>query len=125
MIVVATDAPLDSRNLERLAKRAFMALAKTGSYASNGSGDYVIAFSTDSSLRIPYSSRVRTINPTILQNDAVNGLFQAAVEATEEALINSLFMATPVMGKSKNLVPVLPVKRVLEIIKQYQKIKLP
>lgn len=122
MIVVATDAPLDSRNLERLAKRAFMALAKTGSYASNGSGDYVIAFSTDSTLRVPYSSRVRTINATLLQNDAVNGLFQAAVEATEEALINSLFMATPVIGKSKIEVPALPVKRVLEILKQYQKI---
>lgn len=121
MIVVATDAPLDSRNLERLAKRAFMALAKTGSYASNGSGDYVIAFSTDSTLRVPYSSRVRTINATLLQNDAVNGLFQAAVEATEEALINSLFMATPVIGKSKIEVPALPVKRVLEILKQYQK----
>lgn len=125
MIVVATDAPLDGRNLERLAKRAFMALAKTGSYASNGSGDYVIAFSTDSTLRIPHQPRVRTISTTLLQNDAVNGLFQAAVEATEEALINSLLMATPVPGKGKNQVPVLPVKRVLEIIKQYQKIQSP
>lgn len=122
MIVIATDAPLDSRNLERLAKRAFMALSKTGSYASNGSGDYVIAFSTDSSLRVPYNPRIKTTNPVLLQNDAVNGLFQAAVEATEEALINSLFMATPVKGKNNNIIPVLPVDRVMEILKRYNRI---
>jgi len=122
MIVVATDAPLDSRNLERLAKRAFMALAKTGSYASNGSGDYVIAFSTDSSLRVPFNPRTRTISTTVLHNDAVSGLFQAVVEATEEALINSLFMATTVMGKNRNEVLKLPVEKVIKILKRYNQI---
>lgn len=122
MIIVATDAPLDSRNLERLAKRAFMALSKTGSYASNGSGDYVIAFSTDTSLRIPHNPRIKTTNPVLLQNDAVNGLFQAAVEATEEALINSLFMATPVKSKDNKVIPALPVDGVLKILKRYNRI---
>lgn len=122
MIIVATDAPLDSRNLERLAKRAFMALSKTGSYASNGSGDYVIAFSTDTSLRIPHNPRIKTTNPVLLQNDAVNGLFQAAVEATEEALVNSLFMANPVKSKDNKVIPALPIDEVLKILRRYNRI---
>ncbi|NCT93003.1 MAG: P1 family peptidase [Chitinophagaceae bacterium] len=118
MMVVATNAPLDSRNLERLAKRAFMGLARTGGIASNGSGDYVIAFSTDSLLRIPYNgSNTRT--QTLLENDATTALFMAAIEATEEAIINSLFMATPVTGKDGRTVPVLPRETVLRLMKTY------
>ncbi|MCP5051864.1 MAG: P1 family peptidase, partial [bacterium] len=96
MIVVMTDAPLTSRNLKRLAKRAVLGLAKTGGIASNGSGDYVIAVSTAKNLRIPYeisppASRLREIK--VLRNDAMSPLFLAVIEAAEEAIINSLFAA--------------------------------
>ncbi|MGB8191668.1 MAG: P1 family peptidase [Chitinophagaceae bacterium] len=122
MIVVATDAPLDSRNLERLAKRAFMGLAKTGGIASNGSGDYVIAFSVDSSLRIPHNptSRVQLMN--VLHNDVVSPLFMAAIEATEEAIINSLFAATTMKGRAGHVVEALPVEKVKEIMRKYNRI---
>ncbi len=120
MIVVATDAPLDVRNLERLAKRAFMGLARTGGIASNGSGDYVIAFSTDSSLRIPYNSR-DMIRQHVISNDAVSPLFMAAIEATEEAIINSLFAAEDMKGKNGHMVEALPVEKVLEIMKKYNR----
>ncbi|BFG70989.1 P1 family peptidase [Sediminibacterium sp. KACHI17] len=123
MIVVATDAPLDGRNLERLAKRAFMALAKTGGVASNGSGDYVIAFSTDSSLRIPHVARTKTLSTSLLVNDAVTPLFLAAIEATEEAVLNSLFMSTTMKGKDNREIPGLPVEKVKEILRKYNKIK--
>lgn len=123
MIVVATDAPLDGRNLERLAKRAFMALAKTGGIASNGSGDYVIAFSTDSSLRIPHVARTKTLSTSLLVNDAVTPLFLAAIEATEEAVLNSLFMSTTMKGKDNREIPGLPVEKVKEILRKYNKIK--
>lgn len=123
MIVVATDAPLDGRNLERLAKRAFMALAKTGGIASNGSGDYVIAFSTDSSLRIPHVTRTKTLSTSLLVNDAVTPLFLAAIEATEEAVLNSLFMSTTMKGKDNREIPGLPVEKVKEILRKYNKIK--
>jgi D-aminopeptidase len=123
MIIVATDAPLDSRNLERLAKRAFMALAKTGGIASNGSGDYVIAFSTDSSLRVPHVARTKTISSSLLVNDAVTPLFLAAIEATEEAVLNSLFMSMTMKGKNNREIPGLPVERVKEILRKYNKIK--
>jgi D-aminopeptidase len=122
MIVVATDAPLDSRNLERLAKRAFMGLAKTGGIASNGSGDYVIAFSTDSTLRVPHNeSPLR--QTTILNNEAVTPLFMAAIEATEEAIINSLFAAKDMTGKRGNTIKALPVQQVIDIMKKYNRIK--
>lgn len=111
MIVVATDAPLDARNLQRLAKRAFMGMAKTGGIASNGSGDYVIAFSTDSTLRIPHSTNGRTLTQTILHNEAVSPLFMAAIEATEEAILNSLFMAQTMKGKDGRVVEALPMRR--------------
>jgi D-aminopeptidase len=96
MIVVATDAPLGSRNLDHLAKRAFMGLAKTGGIAANGIGDYVIAFSTDSSLRIPHESKENFQTVKLLRNDAISPLFLVAIEATEEAIINSLFAAKTV-----------------------------
>ncbi|MDQ3278881.1 MAG: P1 family peptidase [Bacteroidota bacterium] len=123
MIVVATDAPLDSRNLERLAKRAFMGLAKTGGIASNGSGDYVIAFSTDPALRIPHQSSEAKQSATVLRNDDVSPLFLAAIEATEEAIINSLLAAKTVTGKEGRTVEALPQDGLLSILKKYNRIR--
>lgn len=122
MIVVATDAPLDSRNLERLAKRAFMGLAKTGGIASNGSGDYVIAFSNHSSVLIAHDSKTSTITTTVLRNDEMSSLFMAAIEATEEAIINSLFMAYDMTGKGGRKIESLPLHKVLPILKKYNRI---
>jgi D-aminopeptidase len=122
MIVVATDAPLDSRNLERLAKRAFMGLAKTGGIASNGSGDYVIAFSNNASVLIAHDSKTSTITTTVLRNDVMSPLFMAAIEATEEAIINSLFMATDMKGKGGLTIEAMPLDKVLPILKQYNRI---
>jgi D-aminopeptidase len=121
MIVVATDAPLDSRNLGRLAKRAFMGLAKTGGIAHNGSGDYVIAFSTDSTLRVAHNSRERKQTVSLLTNDAVSPLFMAAIEATEEAIINSLFAATTTKGIDGHTAEALPVEKVMAILKKYNR----
>lgn len=121
MIVVATDAPLDARNLERLAKRAFMGLARTGGIASNGSGDYVIAFSTDSLLRIPFNAPP-VIQQHILSNDAVSPLFMAAIEATEEAIVNSLLAAETMKGKNGRIVEALPQDKLKEILKKYNRI---
>lgn len=111
MIIVATDAPLDARNLQRLAKRAFMGMAKTGGIASNGSGDYVIAFSTDSTLRIPHNPNGTLLTFSVLNNDAVSPLFMAAIEATEEAILNSLYMAETMKGKEGRVVEALPGKK--------------
>jgi D-aminopeptidase len=118
MIIVATDAPLDSRNLERLAKRAFLGLAKTGGIASNGSGDYVIAFSTDPSLRIAHQSKEPKQTVSLLRNDEITPLFMAAIEATEEAIINSLLMAKTIKGKEGRMVEAVPVDKVVEIMKK-------
>lgn len=123
MIVVATDAPVDSRNLERMAKRAIMGLAKTGGIASNGSGDYVIAFSTDPSLRIKYDSEGRTQNNTLLSNDAMSPLFMAVIEATEEAIMNSMFQAETMKGKDGHVIKALPLKEVMAIMKKYNALK--
>lgn len=124
MMVVATDAPLDARNLKRLAARAMMGLAKTGGIASNGSGDYVIAFSANESVRIGHNTDQSTDNFTFLRNDHMSPLFMATIEATEEAIINSLFAATAV-GKLSNGEEIrpLPVDRVLEILKKYNRIR--
>jgi len=121
MIVVATDAPLDARNLERLAKRAFMGLARTGGIASNGSGDYVIAFSTDSSLRVPHNGNAIITNST-LSNDAVTPVFMAAIEATEEAIINSLLMAETMKSKNGRSVEALPIDEVKKIFLKYNRV---
>jgi D-aminopeptidase len=118
MIVVATDAPLDSRNLERLAKRAFLGLAKTGGIASNGSGDYIIAFSTAEDLRIPYRIEDDLVMQKLVPNDKVTPLFMAAIEATEEAIINSLFMAETMQGFKGRRIERLPVEQVLEMVKE-------
>lgn len=123
MIVVATDAPIDHRNLSRLAKRAFMGLAKTGGIAHNGSGDYVIAFSTDTSIRVPHQPKHRTQHTPLLHNDAVSPLFLAAIEATEEAIINSLLAAKAVSNKIGHA-EALPMEKVLSILKKYNRIEL-
>ncbi|WP_133273733.1 DmpA family aminopeptidase [Hymenobacter radiodurans] len=119
MIVVATDAPIDARNLERLAKRAFLGLAKTGGIAANGSGDYIIAFSTHPGLRVPYAPTAPTQTTTTLTNDAMSPLFMAAIEATEEAIINSLFKAETLQGKQPQPIEALPLDKVLKILKQH------
>lgn len=119
MIIVATDAPLDSRNLERLAKRAFLGLAKTGGIASNGSGDYVIAFSTAVHMRVPHDVKTRLLETRTVPNDLISPLFMASIEATEEAILNSLFMATTIVGKDGRRVEALPLERVMPILKKY------
>ncbi len=125
MIVVATDAPLSDRNLKRLAARAIMGLARTGSSASNGSGDYVIAFSTAQDVRrvppaaAPTSARTRVLRSTAeVSNDDMSGLFEGVVEATEEAIYNSLFMATTVTSRGRT-VEAIPLDRVREILARY------
>jgi D-aminopeptidase len=123
MIVVATDAPVDARNLERMASRAIMGMARTGGIGSNGSGDYVIAFSTDTASRIPHSGA--DLQPAkFLSNDAVSPLFLAVIEATEEAILNSLFMASPIQGKDGHKGEPLPVDKVLEILRKHDLISM-
>ncbi|MGY6558770.1 MAG: P1 family peptidase [Nitritalea sp.] len=118
MIVVATDAPLSARNLERLAKRAMLGLARTGGIASNGSGDYVIAFSTAPENRIAHQPEpFRAAAPKDLPNDGMSPLFLAVIEATEEAIINSLFMAAPMEGRQQRRVEALPVETLLPFLR--------
>lgn len=119
MIVVATDAPVDARNLERMAKRAIMGLAKTGGIGSNGSGDYVIAFSTNTGLRVPYRIESRTMQSELLHNDVMSPLFMAVIEATEEAILNSLFAAETTTGRDGHQIKALPVEEVIEILKKH------
>lgn len=120
MIVVATDAPMLARNLERLAKRAVLGLAKTGSSISNGSGDFVIAFSTNPSLRIPYAGRGRLVGGRELSNRAVSPLFQAVKEAVEEAVYNSLLRARTVVGYRGHRVEAVPIDRLKALIKKFR-----
>lgn len=122
MIVIATDAPLTSRNLERLASRALLGLSRTGGIASNSSGDYIIAFSTAESVRVPYKSEADLETNTELRNDAVSILFQAVIEATEEAIINSLFAAETITGRNGLQIEALPLEETLEILKKYNRI---
>lgn len=122
MMVVATDAPLSDRNLERLASRALLGLGRTGSSASNGSGDYVIAFSTAPEVRRELDGRGsmgRTRQVTEVTNDDMSQLFQAVVEATEEAIYNSLFMATTVRSNGRT-VEAIPLDRLREILASYR-----
>jgi D-aminopeptidase len=118
IIVIATDAPLDHRQLNRLAFRSMIGLGRTGSSMSNGSGDYAIAFSTAN--RINANDRVRNIS--VVGNEAMSPLFQAVIEATEEAILNSLFKATTITGNGRT-VEALPIDRVREIMKKYGKLK--
>jgi D-aminopeptidase len=118
MIVVATDAPLNARSLDRLGLRAIMGLARTGSFASNGSGDYVIAFSTHSSVRNPRTSQTPVANE-VLVNASMSPLFAATAEATEEAIYNAIFKATTVTSARGKLEAV-PMIQLMEILKQHQ-----
>jgi D-aminopeptidase len=115
MIVVATDAPLSDRNLGRLASRAFLGLGRTGSSASNGSGDYSIAFSTADEVRRRQDEPLCQVAD--LSNDNMSALFQAVVEATEEAIYNSLFMATTVMSRS-GTAEAIPLDKVAAILEK-------
>lgn len=121
MIVVATDAPLDARNLERLAKRAFMGLARTGGIASNGSGDYVIAFSTNTGLRIAHNASTTNMQ-NVLSNDAVTPLFMATIEASEEAIINSMLKAETMKGKNGRVIEALPLEELRKVFLKYNRI---
>jgi D-aminopeptidase len=122
IIVLATDAPLDARNLHRLAARAMLGLARTGAAGSNGSGDYAIAFSTAEGMRIrpPVRKAGRLLPRTqkVLANEAMSPLFVAAAEATEEAIVNSLFRASTVTGRG-HTVEALPLDRTVEILRKY------
>ena len=120
MIVIMTDAPLDARNLERMAKRAMLGLAKTGGIASNGSGDYAIAVSTAEQNRIPYTSTTMARKTETLRNEAISPLFLATIEATEEAIINSLFAGQTMTGQNGNRIEALPVEQILRIIEAYR-----
>lgn len=119
MIVVATDAPLSPRNLERLARRALFGLARAGGFMANGSGEYVIAFST--AYRIPHqlpAARLHIANE--LANEAMTPLFLAVVEAGEEAVYNSLFKATTVVGRSGRKLEALPLAETIALLQRYQ-----
>ena len=117
VIVLATDAPLSDRNLERLARRAFLGIARTGSPMTNGSGDFAIAFSTSPNVRRTPERRADPSSILDFPNESMSPLFEAAVEATEEAVINSLFAATPMDGNGRH-VDALPVD---EVVKLYRK----
>jgi D-aminopeptidase len=118
MIVIATDAPLDARNLKRLGARAMAGIARTGSSVSNGSGDYAIVFSTAQQVRIHTGDKALTRQVELLTNDAMSPLFEAVIEATEEAVYNSLLQATTVTGHG-HTVEALPIKKTTEILKKY------
>lgn len=118
MIVVATDAPLDARNLKRLAARAIMGLARTGSSASNGSGDFVVAFSASPLSRILSERSADARQTTVLGNDAMSPLFEGVIEATEEAIINSLFKATTTTGRG-HTIEALPLDKTIEILRRH------
>ena len=117
VMIVATDAPLSDRNLRRLAARAIMGLSRTGSSAANGSGDYVIAFSTNPKVRRAFTATRLTTEE--LANESMSGLFEAAVEATEEAIYNSLFQATTVTG-SGHTAEAIPLDKVRAVLSKYR-----
>ena len=122
MIVIATDAPMDARNLKRLAARAWLGVARTGSSASNGSGDYAIAFSTAPQVRIRTEEKPPSRHIEVLTNDAMSPLFLAVIEATEEPVYNSMFRATTTTGRG-HTVEALPIEKSTEILRKYGAIK--
>jgi D-aminopeptidase len=122
MMVIATDAPLDSRNLTRLAARAWVGMGRTGSSASNGRGDYAIAFSTAPQVRIRMNDKSLTRKVEVLTNDAMSPLFEAVIEATEEAIYNSLFKATTMTGNG-HTVEALPIEKSKKILRAHGAIK--
>ena len=119
MIVVATDAPLNARQLKRLARRALAGMARTGASFSHGSGDYVIAFSTAQEVRIPYQTSEITQDAGVLRDDRLSPLLQAVAEATEEAIYNSLLKATTVKGHRGNTAEALPIDAVVRALRKY------
>lgn len=124
MVIVATDAPVTYRNLKRLAKRATFGIARTGGNFSNGSGEYVIAFSTAKELRIPYHRGGSfQLQKNELRNDRMTPLFEAVIETTEEAIYNSLFTAQTVTGSNGLTVNELPVDKTINILKKYGRIE--
>jgi len=116
IIVVATDAPLSDRNLRRLASRGMMGLGRTGSSASNGSGDYVLAFSTAASVRRGFDAA--QLQTTELANEQMSAVFQASVDAVEESVYNALFMATTVSGNGQT-VEAIPLDKVREVLQRH------
>ena len=122
MMIIATDAPVDSRNLRRLAARAWLGMARTGSAASNGSGDYAIAFSTAPQLRIHTFKKPPTRHVELLTNDSMSPLFLAVIEATEEAIYNSMLRATTMSGNGHS-VEALPIDKTMEILRKHRSIK--
>ncbi|HEX8289044.1 MAG TPA: P1 family peptidase [Pyrinomonadaceae bacterium] len=124
IIVIATDAPVDARQLQRMAARSMLGLARTGAAATNGSGDYAIAFSTNSELRIKTNAENRSPRSIkVLPNDALSPIFLAVIEATEEAIYNSLFKAVTISGKQARKIEALPLEETLNILRKYRKIK--
>jgi len=122
MMIVATDAPMDSRNLKRLAARAWVGMGRTGSSASTGSGDYAIAFSTAPQVRIHSQSKALTQPTELLTNDATSPLFEAVIEATEEAIYNSMFRATTMTGNG-HTIEALPIDKTVEILRRHHAIQ--
>jgi D-aminopeptidase len=123
MIVIATDAPVSPRNLKRMAKRVSHAMGRVGGTGSNGSGDYVISFSTYEKNRVKYFTRNRVKAIDDLQNDHMSPLFTAVIEATEEAILNSMFMAETVTGNNNRTLKAIPIEKTLEILKKYNALK--
>lgn len=121
IVVVATDAPLDSHNLKRLAQRALLGIPRTGGFYSTGSGDYCVAFSAAESMRIPYRTRENTLKQEILRTDRMSPLFLAAAEASEEAILNSLFKATTMEGIDGHKEEALPLDKVKAIMDEAPK----
>jgi len=122
MVVIATDAPVDARNLKRLAARAMLGLGRTGAAGSNGSGDYVIAFSTSLQMRIRSEDNGSTRKIEVLANEGMSPLFLAVIEATEEAVYNSLLRATTITGCG-HTVEALPIEKITAILRKYGAIK--
>jgi D-aminopeptidase len=122
MVVVGTDAPLKSRQLLRLAKRVPFGLARTGSIASNGSGDFAIAFSTTMSQPHGTAAEMRQQSSLVEDSRTFSLLFQATVEAVEEAVLNSLFAAQTTIGRDGHLVPALPIARTIDLLKRYARL---
>jgi D-aminopeptidase len=121
MVVVATDAPLDSHNLKRLAQRALLGIPRTGGFYTTGSGDYCVAFSAAEGMRIPYRTRESTLKQEILRTDRMSPLFLAAAEASEEAILNSLFKATTMEGKDGHKEEAIPLDKVKAIMDETPK----
>ena len=119
MIVVATDAPLDARQLKRLARRALVGMARTGANFSNGSGDYVVAFSTAKSARIPYDLRSKTRETVVLNDAAITPLFEAAAGSTEEAIFNALVRATTTRGRDGHVAEAISINKLKQALAKY------